>query len=501
VALVCGDDRCTYAQLDAWTDSLAACLAEAGVRRGDRVVIHLDNSIDAVVALFGALKVGAVFVMVNPTTKSEKLAYILNNCEAVVLVADVRGRSVVAEMCRRAPSLRTVFFSGNRPDDCELEEWEGVRQISLDRVARAQSAKSPVRPALIDLDLAALIYTSGSSGTAKGVVLTHLNVLSALRSISGYLGNTAHDVILNVLPLSFDYGLYQVFLAFHAAARLILEPAFGYPTRLLKVLVRERVTGLPIVPMIAALLLKHDLTPYDLSALRYLTNTGASLPPPHIAAFRERLPHVRIFSMYGLTECKRVSFLPPEEIDRRPASVGKPMDNCEVYLVDESGRPMARGVGELVVRGSNVMQGYWGAPDETARVLRPGSLPGELVLHTGDIFFIDDEGYMYFQGRTDDVIKSRGQKVSPREVENVLHAAPGVQEAVVVGVADPILGETVKAYVTLSGELPVTELEIQRHCAKHLEDFMVPRAIEIVDVLPRTTSGKIARRSLAPTSR
>ncbi len=259
---------------------------------------------------------------------------------------------------------------------------------------------------------------------------------------------------------------------------------------------RERVTALPIVPMIAALLLKHDLAQYDLSALRYITNTGAVLPPVHIAALRERLPHVRIYSMYGLTECKRVSFLDPEDLDARPTSVGKPMSNVEVYLLDEDGHRTDCGVGELVVRGANVMQGYWRADEATDRVLRPGRFPGEKVLYTDDLFRIDADGYMYFQSRTDDVIKSRGQKVSPREIENVLHGAPGVSEAVVVGVADPLLGEAIQAYVTLQPGCEVTERDILLHCARKLEDFMVPRSVDIVASLPHTSSGKLARREL-----
>ena len=200
--------------------------------------------------------------------------------------------------------------------------------------------------------------------------------------------------------------------------------------------------------------------------------------------------------MYGLTECKRVSFLSPEELDARPTSVGKPMSNVEVYLLDEEGRRTDSGVGELVVRGPNVMQGYWRADDATRKVLRPGPLPGEKVLHTGDIFRIDSDGYLYFQRRTDDVIKSRGQKVSPREIENVLHGAPGVSEAVVIGVADLLVGEALQAYVTLQPGADVTARDILLHCSKKLEDFMVPRSVEIVASLPHTSSGKLSRRDL-----
>ena len=327
-------------------------------------------------------------------------------------------------------------------------------------------------------------------------MMSHRNIVAATSSINRYLRNSSSDVILNVLPLSFDYGLYQLFLASQSGASVVLERSFAYPAPLLDLMEREHVTALPIVPMIAALILRYDLRATGLSSLRYITNTGAVLPPAHIEALRQRLPHVRVFSIYGLTECKRVSFLAPDEIDRRPTSVGKPMDNVEVFLVDSEGSRLDHGVGELVVRGANVMQGYWRAPDDTARVLRPGALPDERVLHTGDIFRIDKDGFMYLSASARRCHQEPRAKVSPREVEDVLHAVPGVVEALAVGVPDAILGEAVKGYVTVAPGVLTSEREILSHCAKHLEDFMVPRSIEIVSELPHNDSGKLARASV-----
>jgi acyl-CoA synthetase (AMP-forming)/AMP-acid ligase II len=347
--------------------------------------------------------------------------------------------------------------------------------------------------------LAALIYTSGSSGRAKGVMLTHANILAATTSINGYLQNQPSDVILDVLPLSFDYGLYQMFLAFSSGARLVLERAFVYQLAMLDLIRREGVTGLPIVPTLLALLARHNLSKHSLSTLRYVTNTGAPLPPAHSRLLRAALPHVRIFSMYGLTECKRVSYLDPAEIDRRPDSVGKPMDNVEVFVRDANGRLTSSGVGELVVRGSNVMQGYWGLPAETARVLDPGLYPGQHLLRTGDRFRIDADGFMYFEARLDDMIKCRGQRVSPKEVENALYELPGVIGASVCGIPDDVLGTAVKAIVSVDPAVTLTELDVLRHCASRLEDFMVPKEVEFVDSLPTTESGKIVRaHSVSP---
>jgi acyl-CoA synthetase (AMP-forming)/AMP-acid ligase II len=264
---------------------------------------------------------------------------------------------------------------------------------------------------------------------------------------------------------------------------------------------RENVTGFPLVPTLAALLLQLDLSRRQFRSLRYITNTAAALPVHQIARLRAVFPHVRIYSMYGLTECKRVSYLPPDQIDIRPKSVGRGMPNEEVYVVDAGGRRAGPGeIGELVVRGSNVMKGYWGLPEETEKVLKSGPLPGERVLYTGDLFKTDADGYLYFVGRKDDIIKTRGEKVSPREIEEVLYALDGVAEAAVIGVPDEVLGEAIKAIVTVRAGASLTEPQIRAHCARSLESFMMPKWIEFKQALPKSANGKINKRELAAMS-
>jgi amino acid adenylation domain-containing protein len=478
IALVSGDRRTTYQQIDQDANRLARGLIGAGVRRGDRVAIFLENSVEAVVAVFAALKAGAVFMVVNPTTKSSKLAFILNNSRAAALITDGRRLPLARELAARTPHIRTTIVAG--------PGW------------LAEPGMDPSKPAnrCIDVDLAALIYTSGSTGTPKGVMLTHLNIVSAATSITTYLENTPDDIILNALPLSFDYGLYQVLMAFKIGGTVVLERSFAYPHAVLETVVAERVTGLPIVPTMSAILLQMDLAQYDLSRLRYITNTAAALPTRHIVELRQRLPHVNIYSMYGLTECKRVSYLPPDELDARPSSVGRAMPNEEVYIVDDAGERLPSGVGELVIRGSNVMKGYWELPEETAQRLKPGPLPGEQVLYSGDLFRMDEGGYLYFLGRKDDIIKTRGEKVSPREVENVLYELPAVAEAAVVGVEDAVLGQAIKAVVTLKDGATLTERDVLGHCAARLENFMVPKLVEFRASLPKTMTGKIDKKTL-----
>jgi long-chain acyl-CoA synthetase len=475
-ALVAAGRRLSYAEVDRLADRLAWELVARGISRGQRVLVQLENSAEAVAAIFGVLKAGAVLVMLNPMVKSTKLRAIAQDCGAAALVTEAA----------RLPAARACLAGFGMPELVAIE-----RALARD----ADDASPPKRS--IDMDLAALIYTSGSTGRPKGVMLTHANMVAAATSITQYLDIREDEVILNVLPLSFDYGMYQVLMAFKAGATVVLERSFAYPAALLGLIAREKVTGLPIVPTLSAMLLQLDLSKFDLSSLRYITNTGAALPSSHIAGLRARLPGTRIFSMYGLTECKRVAYLPPEEIEARPGSVGKAMPNEEVWIVDERGRRLGPGaVGELVVRGANVMKGYWGMPEETDRVLRPGLFPWEKVLYTGDLFRADEAGYLYYVGRRDEMIKSRGEKVSPREVEEVLHALEGVAEAAVVGVPDRILGHAVKAVIVPRQGARLTAADVLRHCRSQLEDFMVPASVEFRAMLPKTDTGKVARSLL-----
>jgi amino acid adenylation domain-containing protein len=487
-ALVCGDRRLSYRDIDRQCDRLAEALIREGVALGDRVVIQMQNSVEAVLSIFAVLKAGAVFVVLNPTTRRDKLVYLLNDCRATAFITDRPGLDGFEDRSAETPHLRARFGP-------ERNARGGSH--SLEGIAEDGIATGPPRRSRIDIDLAALIYTSGSTGKPKGVMLTHLNIVSAASSITTYLEASPRDVVLSVLPLSFDYGLYQVLMAFKVGATLVLERSFAYPRAILETLIRERVTGFPIVPMMAAALVQMDLSGYHFGSLRYLTSTAAALPTNHIQRLRSLFAPAKLYSMYGLTECKRVSYLPPEQLDVRPTSIGRGMPNEEVYIVDERGRRVPPGiVGELVVRGSNVMKGYWELPEETARVLQPGSFPWERVLYTGDLFRMDEEGYLYFVGRKDDIIKTRGEKVSPREVEEVLHSLSDIAEAAVVGVPDPLLGEAVKAIVTLREGSVLSEQDLRRHCARNLEDFAVPKFVEFRKTLPKTPSGKIAKREL-----
>ena len=491
VALVCDGQRLTYGEIEARANRLAHALIAKGVKRGDRVVTYLPNSVEQVVSIFAALKAGAVFVVVNHTTKHDKLLYILNNCQASALISSGSQSALIEAVARQTPSLRAVVLTTPIADAASVPDV-----MTFEGVKLAFGAQRPRRQN-IDLDLACLIYTSGSTGDPKGVMSDHSNVVFAASSIIEYLQNTESDVVIDVLPLSFDYGLYQLLMVFKFGGTLILEKGFTFPAQILKRIEAEQVTGFPGVPTLYAVLVQMDLSPYDLSSLRYLTNTAAALPPAHITELRFKFPWTRLYSMYGLTETKRTLYLPPEQLDARPGSVGIAIPGTEVWLADEEGNRLPNGsTGELVVRGRHVMRGYWGDPAMTAKRYRPGPIPGERLCYTGDLFRTDDEGFLYFVARKDDIIKSRGEKVAPKEVETVLYGLKGVTEVAVVGVPDPMLGQAVKAFVVVGNGAPLTEAEVIRHCKANLEDFMVPKYVEFVSELPKTSSGKIKKTDL-----
>ncbi len=502
IALVSDGQRHSFGELLQRSRQLAAALQGLGLQRGDRVALFLDNRVEMAVAVWAVLQAGGAFMPINPLTKADKLAYMLNDARVRVLITQDKLRGVWHAALAQNTSVDVAWV-------CGLQVADGQGVGSSNGRERALPAFMPnsdtgvTDVGLIDQDLAALIYTSGSTGDPKGVMLSHLNMVSACTSVSTYLGLRADDTVLCALPLAFDYGLYQLLMCARVGATLVLERSFTFPVKVLEVMVRERVTVFPGVPTMFAMLMNLQTLPsFDLGSLRMITNTAAALSEAHIQRLRALFPQATLFSMYGLTECKRVTYLPPEQLDVRPTSVGRGMPNEEVWLVDEAGQRLPNGgTGELFVRGSNVMLGYWDKPEATAQRLRPGPAiggqAGAPVLHTGDLFRTDSEGYLYFVARKDDIIKSRGEKVSPKEVENALYAIEGVFEAAVIGVPDELLGQAVKAFVVCQPGVTLTEREVIRQCLARLESFMAPKHVEFVEALPKTDTGKIKKTGLA----
>lgn len=475
-ALVVDGLRLSYRDLLERANGYARSFLAYGLAAGDRVALHMPNGVDLVAALYGAWISGGVAVVVNPQTRPEKLAFLLEDSGARLLVS----HSLLEPTARRALS----GMEGKAPRLLVGEEpWDGLEAVPSGTVAT---------------DLALIIYTSGSTGFPKGVMLTHQNITFTLGSLIEYLRLDASDRILNVLPLAFDYGLYQLLMAVRLGATLVLEQGFGYPALIEQRILEESITVFPGVPtLFATLLARAASQPAVFPSVRRVTNTAAALPSAATPGLKAMFPEALIFRMYGLTECKRVCYLEPEELDRRPESVGKAIPGTQVFLLDGEGRRVGPGgTGILHVRGPHIMVGYWKRPDLTAEMIREGLYPGDRVLCTQDLFRMDAEGYLYFLGRSDDIIKSRGEKVSPVEVERVLYGIPGVRDAAVVGVPDPLLGESIHACLSLVPGTGWSEQAFRRFCQERLEGYMVPQAFHVLEDLPKGANGKILKTGL-----
>ncbi len=491
VALVAEGAPYTYEEIWNAVLRLSRVFKERGIGRGDRIAIYMDNTFPAVVSIFATALAGGVFLMINPQTKQDKLRFILDDSEALILLTDAHLAPHFIPVAAENKRLKTVIVSGEltriSASGCPLEAFDQV-------LAEAQPLFE--FPPIIPNDLAALIYTSGSTGVPKGVMMSHQNMVFATGSLCQYLRLTEDERIMLMLPMAFDYGLYQLFMSFNMGATLIVERSFIFPTLVYKRIQQFKATVFPGVPTIfATLIAAHKKSGLTFPSIRKVTNTAAALPLEYLKPLRKIFPNALIFKMYGLTECKRVSYLEPELLDKKPASVGKAIPGTEVFLRTPQGKPVAPGqAGILYVRGPHVMIGYWKRKEQTARMLVPGLLPGERILCTHDWFRMDEEGFLYFVGRSDDIIKTRGEKVSPVEIENVLYGIKDIKEAAVIGVPDDILGQAIQAFVVTEKEL--SEKEIKRVCAKHLENFMVPHRIVFLQKLPKSPNGKIDKKAL-----
>jgi long-chain acyl-CoA synthetase len=489
-ALIVSDIRMSYREVGDYACRLAHALHTRGLCRGDRVAIFMDNTWQCAVSIYGILLAGGVFVIVNPQTRPDKLAFILRDSDARVLLSEANLLRVFSSVAEQLPKLKVLCTFASKLLPIGVENMDD---------ALADMPIKPPSQSTISQDLAALIYTSGSTGEPKGVMHTHQSMMFAMQSLVEYLRMDKTDRLLCLLPLAFDYGLYQLLMTFYTGATLVLERSFTYPAQAINMIEAECVTVFPGVPTIFTMLLAaHEHKPLCFPKIRRITNTAAALPPSFNSRLREIFPNADIYRMYGLTECKRVSYLPPEQIDQKPESVGIAIPGTEVMVLDSSGQPVKPGeVGTLYVRGSHVMLGYWNQPEKTAHMLKPGLLPGERVLCTHDLFTVDEDGYLYFIGRTDDIIKSRGEKISPLEVETVIYGIPGVREVTVLGIPDTLMGQAVIAFVTVIKGSSITEGLIKKLCKDKLEAFMVPKHVKFIAELPKSANGKTDKIALA----
>ena len=491
IAVVSKGVEYTYTQLKESAGELAGYLVSKGIKKGDRVAVYMNNSWHSAVALYGITLSGAVFLMVNPQTKAEKLQYILKDSGSLVLITEGRLQREFISAVKDTAVSEVILSAGT----LDLKN-ENITLTNFDEIHDSK-VTLPENINVIPNDLASLIYTSGSTGFPKGVMMTHESMVFASWSLIEYLRMSEDDRIMLVIPLSFDYGLYQLLMSVTVGGTLIIEQSFAFPSAVFKNIEKYQPTVFPAVPTIFSMMIEmNKKSGLNFPGIKKITNTAAALPAKVIPDLKKLFPNALIFKMYGLTECKRVCYLEPELLDEKPSSVGKAIPGTEVFLLSPEGEAVPAGEqGILHVRGPHVMLGYWNNEKLSREMLKPGKLPYERILCTNDWFRMDEDGFLYFLNRNDDIIKTRGEKVSPVEVENVIYKNKNVKEAAVVGIPDEMTGEAIVAFVT-SFSPDLTEKEIQRVCMENLEIFMIPSKVIILENMPKSPNGKIDKKVL-----
>jgi acyl-CoA ligase (AMP-forming) (exosortase A-associated) len=479
IALIDGQHRLTYTELIHQTERFAAMLQARGVRRGDHIAMYLQRSVESVVALFAVWSLGAVVVIINDVLKNRQVNYIIDHSEASFLITDNRLRTSLTEVPLSADRIFTV--------DTEMSTGQ-------------QFTPSHV----IGADLALIIYTSGSTGMPKGIMLSHNNLISGAHIITDYLHLTQDEIIISLLPFSFDYGLNQLLTALLIGGTLVIQRSV-LPADICNTLNRERVTGMGAVPMVWQQLAgsRSPFIKTQFPHLRYITNTGGRMPESITKLFRQAHPHIQIYLMFGLTEAFRSTYLPPNQVDVRPSSIGKAIPNVELFVLNEQGEVCKPGEeGELVHRGANIAMGYWRDPENTAKRFRPAPFQQgkggqtEIAVYSGDYVKTDEEGYIYFIGRKDQMIKSHGMRVSPEEIEDCIFASHMAAHVVAFAVPfDDVKNNIIVALVP-SDPLSFLEKDLHLYCKMQMPEYMRPDILWQLESFPLTSSGKPDRVKL-----
>jgi long-chain acyl-CoA synthetase len=473
----------TYADLHRAAGAVQGRLAASGIEPGARIALLVKNSPHYVASYFGVIAAGCVAVPLNVQERATVLARQIEHAGCSAVIADPQHpewSALTTAIASTTGLLVTLDLqAGAEGCDAFCANIDDAGTLQLPEL----QADAP----------AMMIYTSGTTSRPKGVLLSNGNLVANARAIAAYLRITANDKVLCGLPFHFSYGSSVLNSNLISGAQLLLEDNFAFPQQTLRRMQDEGVTGFPGVPSTFALLLgRCQLSDFDLSKLRYLTQAGGSMPRAQIEKLRQQLPHTQVFIMYGQTEATaRLSYLPPEHLEAKLGSVGMPLPGVEIEVRSE-GKTVGPGeIGEICARGPNIMLGYWQEPELTAQVLRDG------WLHTGDLGHVDADGFLFIDGRAVEMIKVGAFRVSPQEVEEVLATFAGVEEVAVTGVADELLGQSIKAVIVLREGAPADLRGIKAHCRQHLASYKVPKIVEFAAALPRTASGKVQRFKLA----
>jgi acyl-CoA ligase (AMP-forming) (exosortase A-associated) len=497
-ALVFKQATLGYSKLNDEVMRTARAFRALGVERDQRVGIYLPKQLETVFSMFGANAAGGIFVPINPILKAEQVGHILRDCQTEILVTSADRAGLLSDVLNECPELRHVIVTG-KVDSASLPMLRCPVHAWSDFV---DGTTSPPALRRIDADIAAILYTSGSTGRPKGVVLSHRNMLAGAESVAAYLKNTADDRLLAVLPFSFDYGLSQLTTAFSVGAAVVLMD-YLLPRDVIKAVARHGITGLAAVPPLWNQLCNLPWPDEAVATLRYITNSGGAMPVGTTRQLRTALANTDVYLMYGLTEAFRSTYLPPDQVENRPESMGKAIPNADIMVVRPDGSECeADEPGELVHRGALVALGYWADPEKTDIRFKPApglpaGLPNpEIAVWSGDQVKRDADGFLYFIGRNDEMIKTSGYRVSPGEIEEVVFQIDGVEQAVAFGAPHPQIGSGI--VLVVQSESPSCDAGgIMAHCRVHLPMFMLPGHIEIVAAMPRNPNGKIDRKTLS----
>lgn len=499
-AIVYKDTHVSYQQLATHVEQESRALQNLDLQHQERVAIYLPKQLETVSSFLAVSKAGGVFVPVNPVLKGPQVAHILSDCNVKILITSKNRLLSLTDALHQCTDLRTIVLvdndlTGLAEQTHQVLDWPAFNLLGQKATSNTVS--------LIDADMAAILYTSGSTGKPKGVVLSHRNIIAGAESVAEYLQIQSTDRLLAVLPFSFDYGLNQLTTCLLKGATCILMD-YLLPRDVINALGKYQITGLAAVPPLWSQLADLNWPEQIVTHLRYMTNSGGKMPKTVLQKLRSKVPQSQFYLMYGLTEAFRSSYLPPDQINIRPDSMGKAIPNAQLMVVREDGSLCApHEPGELVHRGSLVSLGYWNDPAKTAERFKPapGQLSGlpltEIAVWSGDTVTMDEEGYLYFVGRKDDMIKTSGYRVSPSEIEEVIYASGLVKEAAAIGIEHATLGQAVVVVVSPQ-VLPEFDTQtLVDSCKAQLPNFMVPTKIEVLTDLPRNPNGKIDRKMLS----
>jgi len=471
IFLVDEETSLSYSEFLILANGLSVLLVSKDFGYGDRLLIATANNVILPLCLYAASMLGGIVVPVNKLLRGDRLDLVLADCSPKIIITD--DESFAAKSIKRNP-----YLIGNRIDFYNLLSKTSSRQID--------------KPTVIDLDPILLMYTSGSTGRPKGVALSHSNILSATESTARYLGLSSEDRVLNFNPFHFDYGLYQLFLVASRAATLYIRGNFIFKNELYSMIQSFNITGLPLVPShINSMYARPSQENIQFPSVRFLSSTGAPFPLKQIQHLSYDFPNAKIFSMYGLTECKRVSYLSPAKLSSKPNSVGKAMPNVRIKVVNDQFVEARPGeVGQLVVEGRNIMSGYWNDPTQTEKIIKLSSCSRRELL-TGDYFHTDTDGDLFFHGRKDDLIKTADIRISLKDIEFLLNKISGVRESAVVSLPDEIYENVIIAFVEPFDGSSIDEQFLRSSLRDQVESpYMMPKRIHVVDKLPRIPNGK-----------